>query len=125
MNVLIKCLVLIIALYESCAYVSRNMAFSVFLCVCNLDYLVPLSLHMCKSMFGSEVIRRVELCFFRPCVKLTSLKNRKPRTSETYHVENANFYLYKPCVRFLLLLLYRLLQSGNSGPTSLWPAGTW
>ena len=29
------------------------------------------------SMFGPEVIRRVELCFFRPCVKLTSLQDRK------------------------------------------------
>ena len=32
-NVLIKCLVLIITLYESCAYVSRNMAFLCF-CLC-------------------------------------------------------------------------------------------
>ena len=32
-HVLIKCLVLIITLYESCAYVSRNMAFLCF-CVC-------------------------------------------------------------------------------------------
>src|SRR4029434_5480615 len=35
-----------------------------------------------KSMFRPEVIRRVELCFFRPCAKLPSL----PRTSEIHHV---------------------------------------
>src|SRR4029434_6605602 len=37
---------------------------------------------MYKSMFRPEVIRRVELCFFRPCAKLASL----PRTSEIHHV---------------------------------------
>src|SRR4029434_7354058 len=37
---------------------------------------------MYKSMFRPEVIRRVELCFFRPCAKLPSL----PRTSEIHHV---------------------------------------
>src|SRR4029434_2956090 len=51
-------------------------------CVCNLEYEVPLSLHMYKSMFRPEVIRRVELCFFQPCAKLPSL----PRTSEIHHV---------------------------------------
>src|SRR4029434_3797361 len=29
--------------------------------------MVPLSLHMYKSMFRPEVIRRFALCFFRPC----------------------------------------------------------
>src|SRR4029434_1099713 len=43
---------------------------------------MSLSLHMYKSMFRPEVIRRVELCFFRPCAKLPSL----PRTSEIHHV---------------------------------------
>src|SRR4029434_402837 len=37
---------------------------------------------MYKSMFRPEVIRRVELCFFRPCAKLPSL----PRMSEIHHV---------------------------------------
>src|SRR4029434_1032059 len=37
---------------------------------------------MYKSMFRPEVIRRVELCFFRPCAKLPSL----PWTSEIHHV---------------------------------------
>ena len=101
---------------------------------------------MCKSMFGPEVIRRVELCFFRPCAKLTSLQDREPRTSETHHVvipadklfwrqRTLNFYLYKPCVMCLILLLSRLLQSGSEpglplslwarACASLWPAGTW
>src|SRR4029434_1552722 len=43
---------------------------------------VPLSLHMYKSMFRPEVIRRDEQCFFRPCAKLPSL----PQTSEIHHV---------------------------------------
>ena len=79
---------------------------------------------MCKSMFGPEVIRRVELCFFRPCAKLTSLQDREPQTSETHHVvipadklfwrqRTLNFYLYKPCVMCLILLLSRLLQCGS------------
>src|SRR4029434_6417786 len=33
MTIIIKCLVLLITLYESCTYVSRNMAFLCF-CVC-------------------------------------------------------------------------------------------
>src|SRR4029434_10704727 len=37
---------------------------------------------MYKSMFRPEVIRRIELCFFRPYAKLPSL----PRTSEIHHV---------------------------------------
>src|SRR4029434_1908673 len=44
----------------------QEHGFSVFLRVCNLEAYVPLSLHMYKSMFRPEVIRRVELCFFRP-----------------------------------------------------------
>src|SRR4029434_1117194 len=94
----------------------QEHCFSVFLCVCNLDYYVPLSLHMCKSMFRPEVIRRVKLCFFRPCAKLTSLQDREPRTSEIHHVvfpadklfwrkRTLNFYLYKPCAMCLILLL--------------------
>src|SRR4029434_9601118 len=60
----------------------QEHGFSVFLRVCNLEYWVPLSLHMYNSMFRPEVIRRVELCFFRPCAKLPSLL----RTSEIHHV---------------------------------------
>src|SRR4029434_1855181 len=41
---------------------------------------------MYKSMFRPEVIRRDELCFFRPCAKLPSLQDREPRTSEIHHV---------------------------------------
>src|SRR4029434_9607429 len=37
---------------------------------------------MYKSMFRPEVIRRIELCFFRPCAKLPSL----PRTKEIHYV---------------------------------------
>src|SRR4029434_8780587 len=37
---------------------------------------------MYKSMFRPGVIRRIELCFFRPCAKLPSL----PRTSDIHHV---------------------------------------
>src|SRR4029434_2237717 len=77
---------------------------------------------MCKSMFGPEVIRRVELCFFQPCVKLTSLQDREPWTSETHQViipadklfwrqRTLNFYLYKHCAMCLILLL--------------WPAWMW
>src|SRR4029434_11166456 len=50
--------------------------------VCILYYYVRLSLHMYKSMLRPELIRRVELCLFRPCAKLPSL----PRTSEIHHV---------------------------------------
>src|SRR4029434_9624511 len=60
----------------------QEHGFSVFLRVCNLDYYVPLSLHMYKSMFRPEVIRRIELCFFQSCAKLPSL----PRASEIHHV---------------------------------------
>src|SRR4029434_9692796 len=60
----------------------QEHGFSVFLHVCNLEYLVPLSLHMYKSMLRPEVIRRDELCFFQSCAKLPSL----PRTSEIHHV---------------------------------------
>src|SRR4029434_3307605 len=82
---------------------------------------------MCKSMFGPEVIRRVELCFFRPCVHLCMAGSivRLPRTSETHRVvipadklfwrhRTLNFYLYKPCVMCLILLLSRLMQSGSN-----------
>src|SRR4029434_5106289 len=73
---------------------------------------------MCKSMFGPEVIRRVELCFFRPCAKLTSLQDREPRTSETHHVvisadkllwrqRPLNFFLYKPCAMCLSWLHFQ------------------
>src|SRR4029434_10851925 len=41
---------------------------------------------MYKSMFRPGVIRRIELCFFRPCAKLSSLQDREPRTSEIHHV---------------------------------------
>src|SRR4029434_10623867 len=60
----------------------QEHGFSVFLRVCNLEYLVPLSLHMYKSMFRPEVIRRDELCFFQSCAKRPSL----PRASEIHHV---------------------------------------
>src|SRR4029434_3187920 len=86
---------------------------------------------MCKSMFGPEVIRRVELCFFRSCAKLTSLQDREPRMSETHHVVNPadklfwrqrmlNFYL-RVCAMCLILLLSRLLQCGSENrlPLSL------
>src|SRR4029434_8427168 len=59
----------------------QEHGFSVFLRVCNLDYYVPLSLHLYKSMFRPEVIS-----FFRPCAKLRSLQYREPRTSEIHYV---------------------------------------
>ena len=104
---------------------------------------------MCKSMFRSEVIRRVELCFFGPCVKPTSLHDRKhskmtsdvrdppggyPCWQIVLASENANFYLlYINLVWCLILLLSRLLQSGSEpglslwewARASLWPARTW
>src|SRR4029434_5975865 len=78
---------------------------------------------MYKSMFGPEVIRRVELIFFRHYAKLTCLQDREPRTSETHHVvipadklfwrqRTLNFYLYKPCAMCLIWLFSRLLQCG-------------
>src|SRR4029434_9067323 len=60
----------------------QEHGFSVFLRACNLDYEVPLSLHMYKSMFRPEVIRRDELCFFQSCAKLPSLT----QASEIHHV---------------------------------------
>src|SRR4029434_1161559 len=79
---------------------------------------------MYKSMFGPGVMRRVELCFFQPCAKLTSLQDRESRTSETHHVvipadklfwhqRTLNFYLYKSCAMCLILLLSHLLQCGS------------
>src|SRR4029434_2552518 len=77
---------------------------------------------MCKSMFGPEVIRRVELCFFGPCVKPTSLHDRKhskmtsdvrdpPRGYPCCQIvlasENDNFFLNKPCVMCLSWLHFQ------------------
>src|SRR4029434_1593886 len=67
---------------------------------------------MYKSMFRPEVIRRVELCFFRPCAKLPSL----PRTSEIHHVvipAALNFCLYKPCAMCLSLLHFQPCAGGE------------
>src|SRR4029434_6800530 len=59
---------------------------------------------MYKTMFRPEVIRRFELCFFRPCAKLPSV----PQTSEIHHVvfaaERLTFCLYKPCAMCLIWL---------------------
>src|SRR4029434_5243033 len=62
----------------------QEHGFSVFLRVCNLDYQVPLRLHIYKSMFRPEVIS-----FFRPC-----------KTS-------IHFCLYKPCAMCLSLLHFQ------------------
>src|SRR4029434_1781301 len=66
---------------------------------------------MYKSMFRPEVIRRVELCFFRPCATLPSL----PRTSEIHHVvipaerstSLSTTTLSKPCAMCLSLLQFQ------------------
>src|SRR4029434_2465920 len=100
MNVLIKCL-LIITLYESCAYESRNMAFLCF-CVC-VEYYVALRLHMYKSMFRPEVIRRFEQCFFRPC-KTSILASSVRNPPRGYPCCTLIFCLYKPCAMCLSLL---------------------
>ena len=69
-------------------------------CVCNLEYSVPLSLHMYRSMFRPEVIRRVELCFFRPC-KTSILASDVRNPPRGYPCWTLNFCLYKPCAMCL------------------------
>src|SRR4029434_923053 len=76
-----------------------------FLCFC-----MCVTLHMYKSMFRPEVIRRVELCFLRPCARTPSL----PRTSASHHVVfpaercfSLLICLYKPCAMFLILLHFQ------------------
>src|SRR4029434_208829 len=56
-----------------------------FLCAC---VTLIISLHMYKILFRPEVIRRVELCFFRPC-KTSILAS------------DVSFCLYKPCAMCL------------------------
>ena len=58
---------------------------------------------MYKSMFRPEVIRRVELCFFRPCAKLPSFLE-PPRG---YLCWTLNFCLYKPCAMCLSWLHFQ------------------
>src|SRR4029434_3143946 len=55
---------------------------------------------MCKSMFGPEVIRRVELCFFRPC-KTSILASDVRNPPRDYLCCTLNFCLYKPCAMCL------------------------
>src|SRR4029434_5142457 len=82
---------------------TQEHGFSVFLRVCNLEYLVPLSLHMYKSMFRPEVIRRFELCFFRPC-KTSILASSVRNPPRGFLCRTLNFCLYKPCAMCLSLL---------------------
>src|SRR4029434_3358978 len=84
----------------------QEHGFSVFLRVCNLEYLVPLSLHMYKSMFRPEVIRRVKLCFFRPC-KTSILASNVRNPPRGYPCCTLNFCLYKPCAMCLSLLPFQ------------------
>ena len=61
---------------------------------------------MYKSMFRPEVIRRVELCFFRPCktsIRASDVRN-PPRG---YPYWTLNFCLYKPCAMCLSLLHFQ------------------
>ena len=89
-NVLIKCFVLIITLYESCAYVSRNMAFLCF-CVC-VFLIIRCWRHVVCIWVRVICVRRGTFCIclgelrgdkkgrtlpVLPCVKLTSLHFRK------------------------------------------------
>ena len=61
---------------------------------------------MYKSMFRPEVIRRVELCFFRPC-KTYILASDVRNSPRGYLCWTFNFCLYKPCAMCLSLLRFQ------------------
>ena len=61
---------------------------------------------MYKSMFRPEVIRRFELCFFRPC-KTSILASDIRNPPRGYLCWTLNFCLYKPCAMCLSLLHFQ------------------
>src|SRR4029434_1917838 len=61
---------------------------------------------MYKSMFRPEVIRRVELCFFRPC-KTSILASDVKNPARGYLCCTLNFCLYKPCAMCLSWLHFQ------------------
>src|SRR4029434_10371380 len=61
---------------------------------------------MYKSMFRPEVIRRVELCFFRPC-KTSILASDSRNPPRGFPCCTLNFCLYKPCAMCLILLHFQ------------------
>src|SRR4029434_4603432 len=61
---------------------------------------------MYKSMFRPEVIRRDELCFFRPCkTSILSSDDRNPPRG--YPCCTLHFCLYKPCAMCLSVLHFQ------------------
>src|SRR4029434_2377762 len=61
---------------------------------------------MYKRMFRPEVIRRFELCFFRPCkTSILALDVRHP--PRVYLCCTLNFCLYKPCAMCLSRLHFQ------------------
>src|SRR4029434_4825562 len=84
----------------------QEHGFSVVLRVCNLEYQVPRSLHMYKSMFRPEVIRRFELCFFRPC-KTSILASDVRNPPRGFPCCPLNFCLSQPCTMCLILLHFQ------------------
>src|SRR4029434_4416464 len=67
---------------------------------------VLMHMHMYKSMFRPEVIRRVELCFFRPC-KTSILASDVRNPPHGYPCCTLNFCLYKPCAMCLILFHFQ------------------
>src|SRR4029434_1726996 len=57
-------------------------------------------------MFRPEVIRRVELCFFRPC-KASIIASYVRNPPRGYPCRTLNFCLYKPCAVCLILLHFQ------------------
>src|SRR4029434_8146315 len=73
----------------------QEHGFSMFLRVCNLEYSLPLSLHIYKSMFRPEVIS-----FFQPCkTSILALDVRNPPRG--FPCCMLIFCLYKPCAMCL------------------------
>src|SRR4029434_10827196 len=61
---------------------------------------------MYKSMFRPEVIRRDELCFFRPCkTSIPASDVRNPPRG--FLCLTLNFCLYKPCAMCLIWLHFQ------------------
>src|SRR4029434_849118 len=88
----------------------QEHGFSVFLRVCNLDYQVPLSLHMYKSR-GDKKGRTVLLPTLCKTSILASDVRNPPRG---YPCCTLNLSLYKPCAMCLSLLHCQLCAGSEA-----------
>src|SRR4029434_775364 len=69
---------------------------------------------MYKSMFRPEVMRRIKLCFFRPC-KTFILASDVRNPPRGYLCCTLNFCLYKPCAMCLSLLHFQSCAGSEPG----------